>query len=418
MQISLKAIDKSEVKSQAGKMIDYIGHKAVTLLLIYSTTLSIFNHAQLHKNLGYYETLHADDLIHKVVKRGANKNSYHPYNTIKEVEFNALGRKFRLILHPHREVIHSHFQAYAIDGNGNQTVVHFDRDNMYNGRVFGETKSSVRAHIDNGVFTGSIVVPDETYHIEPSWRHLPHLSDKHMIAYKLSDVKLSWADQDSGKVCGYVKEGQDLGTLPDRCYKLHEAIVVENGNKIHFNDNTALKSLFLLGEGERRYREIAKSYGGNYRQNLKLSDNFKQMALSEINNYKTQLEISTTVPVVGICILTLELPLTYYQRAMAFQRKMHYNSIFLVICPSHLVGDCRDMFPDDDAVIVNQNNFELKLAVLAMCDHAIIENELGILGALINEKMGDIVIYDRMYPEIESFSKYMTENYENWYSIA
>lgn len=39
---------------------------------------------------------------------------------------------------------------------------------MYNGRVFGETKSSVRAHIDSGVFTGSIVLPDETYHIEVS----------------------------------------------------------------------------------------------------------------------------------------------------------------------------------------------------------------------------------------------------------
>lgn len=40
---------------------------------------------------------------------------------------------------------------------------------MFNGRVFGETKSSVRAHIDNGVFTGSIVLPDETYHIEVSF---------------------------------------------------------------------------------------------------------------------------------------------------------------------------------------------------------------------------------------------------------
>lgn len=39
---------------------------------------------------------------------------------------------------------------------------------MYNGRVFGETQSSVRAHIDNGVITGSIVLPDETYHIEVS----------------------------------------------------------------------------------------------------------------------------------------------------------------------------------------------------------------------------------------------------------
>lgn len=50
----------------------------------------------------------------------------------------------------------------------NSSYLSIDRDNMYNGRVFGETKSSVRAHIDDGVFTGSIVLPDETYHIEVS----------------------------------------------------------------------------------------------------------------------------------------------------------------------------------------------------------------------------------------------------------
>lgn len=90
-----------------------------------SIKIVAFVSAQLHKNLRYYETMHVDDFNHKVVKRGANKNSYHPYNTIKEVEFHALGRNFRLILHPHKEVLHSHFQAYAMDGDGNQTVVHF-----------------------------------------------------------------------------------------------------------------------------------------------------------------------------------------------------------------------------------------------------------------------------------------------------
>lgn len=42
-----------------------------------------------------------------------------------------------------------------------------DHDSMYGGRVFGELHSSVRAHIDeSGVLTASIVLPDETYHIE------------------------------------------------------------------------------------------------------------------------------------------------------------------------------------------------------------------------------------------------------------
>lgn len=50
---------------------------------------------------------------------------------------------------------------------------------------------------------------------QPSWRHLPHLSDRHMIAYKQSDVKLSWMDNVTTnafpKVCGYVKEGASIG---------------------------------------------------------------------------------------------------------------------------------------------------------------------------------------------------------------
>ena len=44
--------------------------------------------------------------------------------------------------------------------------MHVDHDSIYNGRVFGETQSSVRAHIEDGVLTASIVLPDETYHIE------------------------------------------------------------------------------------------------------------------------------------------------------------------------------------------------------------------------------------------------------------
>ncbi|KAH0533512.1 hypothetical protein KQX54_000517, partial [Cotesia glomerata] len=61
--------------------------------------------------------------------------------------------------------------------------------------------------------------PDETYHIEPSWRHLPHLGNDSMIIYKASDVKLSWEHVENGeghthgvpKTCGYIKEVVDDG---------------------------------------------------------------------------------------------------------------------------------------------------------------------------------------------------------------
>ncbi len=42
-----------------------------------------------------------------------------------------------------------------------------DRDSFYEGRVFGEEDSDVRAHLeDNGVMTATIRTRNETYHIE------------------------------------------------------------------------------------------------------------------------------------------------------------------------------------------------------------------------------------------------------------
>lgn len=92
--------------------------------------------------------------------------------------------------------------------------------------------------MDDGLITGIIHTPDETYHIEvtaekknkscikycrnksylineivvqPSWRHLPHLDDKTMITYRGSDIRFSWDHPDDAskpRVCGYVKEGK------------------------------------------------------------------------------------------------------------------------------------------------------------------------------------------------------------------
>jgi len=154
------------------------------------------------------------------VKRGA-KPSINLHNKIREVEFQALGRKFKLLLHPHREVLHQHFRAYTVNSDGNETVVHVDHDSFLRGRVFGEVSSHVSAHIDDAnLLTATIILPEETYHIEPSWRHIPETTDKHMLAYKASDVNLSWENHhgdlhfEPGK-CGYVKEGAELETDDD-----------------------------------------------------------------------------------------------------------------------------------------------------------------------------------------------------------
>ncbi|XP_018374594.1 PREDICTED: ADAM 17-like protease isoform X3 [Trachymyrmex cornetzi] len=163
------------------------------VLFIYCAFLTLQNIYGLHRSLKYYETIHSTHFQHKILKRGIH-HSYHPYNRISELEFYSHGRHFRLILTPRREVIHSNFKAYEVNADGKEKTVHLDHDNFYHGRVFGEIESHAQMHIDDGIMTGSITILDETFHIEPSWRHLSHLDNQTMITHG------------TPKTCGYVKE--------------------------------------------------------------------------------------------------------------------------------------------------------------------------------------------------------------------
>ncbi|CAH1120933.1 unnamed protein product [Ceutorhynchus assimilis] len=171
--------------------------------------------ATIHKNLKYFQIIHADDLMHNVVKRGLQESS-HPFNKIKEVHLNTHGKKFRLILSPKRSILHSKFKAYSVNGDGEETHIPIDHDSFFEGRVFGEAQSHVNMHIEDGVMTGNIHMPDDIYHIEPSWRHIPEHDNRTMITYKQSDIKFSWDpenlpdDYPTPRMCAYVKEGAEL----------------------------------------------------------------------------------------------------------------------------------------------------------------------------------------------------------------
>lgn len=52
------------------------------------------------------------------------QESNHPFNKIKEITFETLGRDFRLIVSPKRNVLHSKFKAFTVDGDGKETSVH------------------------------------------------------------------------------------------------------------------------------------------------------------------------------------------------------------------------------------------------------------------------------------------------------
>ncbi|XP_023035889.1 ADAM 17-like protease isoform X3 [Drosophila willistoni] len=229
-----------------------------TIIYVLFACLLIENCVALQRTLRHYEVFHKNDVIHRVVKRGI-KPSSNPFNVIKEVEFTTLGKNFRLILHPHRDVLHSKFRAYAVDADGNETVVHMDHDSFYTGRVFGELESSVRAHIEDGTMTMYIHLPDETYHIEPSWRHLPNAKKDTMVAYKSSDVKLNKnhnGDGDMPKTCGYIKEGLELESKEEEMEHLREK---RQSDQYEYTPTKTRCPLLLVAD----YRFFQEMGGGN-----------------------------------------------------------------------------------------------------------------------------------------------------------
>ena len=48
-----------------------------------------------------------------------------------------------------------------------------------------------------GMITAKIETPEETYHIEPSWRHISDSEPETMIAYKESDINFRYKFTDT-----------------------------------------------------------------------------------------------------------------------------------------------------------------------------------------------------------------------------
>ena len=223
--------------------------------------------ASLTDNLKYYETMRSSDLSHSIVKRGVDPTSTHKHNKIREVGFKVLGKEFRLILSPKKGLLHPKFKAVEIEelddevdlGDTSSTQhrikehrVPIDLESFYDGRVFGELKSRATVHMeDDGVLTAKIETPEETYHIEPSWRHLDPEDNQSMIAYRESDVILSWnGASSSGGGSGGNKKGEeeDFKHQPKMCDYIRE-----NGTAVGMEDDSNLDDheTEFLGGGEK-----------------------------------------------------------------------------------------------------------------------------------------------------------------------
>lgn len=98
-----------------------------TMLNITKKNSFVFLLGSIYKKLKQYDLLHTSHFEHKIVKKGV-QHSTHPMNVIKEVKFKTLGKDFRLILNPHKEVIHSKFKAYSVNADGEETTIHIGID--------------------------------------------------------------------------------------------------------------------------------------------------------------------------------------------------------------------------------------------------------------------------------------------------
>lgn len=93
------------------------------LIQLRNTKSVMYILGSIHKNLKNYDILHTSHFEHNIIKKGVQYSS-HPMNIIKEVKFKTLGKDFRLILNPHKEVIHSKFKAYSVNAEGEETTIH------------------------------------------------------------------------------------------------------------------------------------------------------------------------------------------------------------------------------------------------------------------------------------------------------
>ena len=161
--------------------------------------------------LNYYEIIDKISIKHNnVVKRSAESNENFNESVDHFVSFRAIDKDFTLLLSHNKDIISSQLNAFTIDSFGRKKPIFVDFNEFYSGKVEGIDGSDVRAHIGtDGLMTASINTLDETYEVEPVWRHLDnHKNDfNSMIVYKHSDVKHSSnsTTNTSKNFCDFIK---------------------------------------------------------------------------------------------------------------------------------------------------------------------------------------------------------------------
>ncbi|XP_035829018.1 ADAM 17-like protease, partial [Aplysia californica] len=181
--------------------------------------------AELRRQLKYYETLSHVDV--RVRKRRSVGGGDHGTGT-KDISFAALGREFNLVLTPGSPVLAAGFQAHLVNGDGSSAPLYISQNNFYTGHLSEDEDVKTDALAEEGLWTANIYDKNDTYTLEPSWRHLPRSDNHSMIVYKHSDILWDNIFPDLKKTPGQRKK---------ICHSLHADVDEEDDIALEESDD-------------------------------------------------------------------------------------------------------------------------------------------------------------------------------------
>ncbi|KAK7490839.1 hypothetical protein BaRGS_00017895, partial [Batillaria attramentaria] len=161
----------------------------------------------IHKNLRYFETLETVNVVSRTRRDADGK-----YQTSKEISFQALGRNFNLVLYPGTPVLASDFEVNTVDKYGEETPYFVDPNEILTGHLADDKSVIVEAHFEDGILSSSIQFHNETYAVEPAWRHLPAENNRTMIVYRGADI--IWNNGKNKRFCGGIRLGKHNASFP------------------------------------------------------------------------------------------------------------------------------------------------------------------------------------------------------------
>uniref|UniRef100_A0A0L8FS77 Peptidase M12B domain-containing protein n=1 Tax=Octopus bimaculoides TaxID=37653 RepID=A0A0L8FS77_OCTBM len=165
-------------------MMDYCHVTVFVLFICLAACGFIPVTGNINQKLHYFETLKSTD-IHIITKRSIDAN---PQSHLKFVHLKGLGRDFSFYLRSSQQVLTHDFEATVVDADGHESSLFVDKNAFYQGALQDDAHSHVEAVWEGEDLLATITTPNDTYTVEPSWRHLPNSKNHTMIIYKGSDV--------------------------------------------------------------------------------------------------------------------------------------------------------------------------------------------------------------------------------------